>query len=120
MHHWFGDLVTCESWANLTLNEGFANYSEYLWAEHHDGAEAADFHRVNELRGYLGSARQQGTHPLIHFGYDDKEEIFRSRDKCYRCKDIIYNILPPNIVVKGLGVSCAGGIGGDCVFWMEY
>ena len=21
-HHWFGDLVTCESWANLTLNEG--------------------------------------------------------------------------------------------------
>ena len=76
MHHWFGDLVTCESWANLTLNEGFANYSEYLWAEHHDGAEAADFHRVNELRGYLGSARQQGTHPLIHFGYDDKEEMF--------------------------------------------
>lgn len=76
MHHWFGDLVTCESWANLTLNEGFANYSEYLWAEHHDGAEAADFHRVNELRGYLGSAQQQGAHPLIHFGYDDKEEMF--------------------------------------------
>ena len=21
-HHWFGDLVTCESWANLTMNEG--------------------------------------------------------------------------------------------------
>ncbi|MEL7163492.1 MAG: M1 family metallopeptidase, partial [Bacteroidota bacterium] len=30
-HHWFGDYVTCESWSNLTLNEGFANYSEYLW-----------------------------------------------------------------------------------------
>lgn len=76
MHHWFGDLVTCESWANLTLNEGFANYSEYLWAEHHDGSEVADFHRINELRGYLGSAQQQGTHPLIHFGYDDKEDMF--------------------------------------------
>jgi len=24
-HHWFGDYVTCESWSNLTLNEGFAN-----------------------------------------------------------------------------------------------
>ncbi|MEL6718728.1 MAG: M1 family metallopeptidase, partial [Bacteroidota bacterium] len=22
-HHWFGDYVTCESWANLTMNEGF-------------------------------------------------------------------------------------------------
>jgi len=30
-HHWFGDLVTCESWANLPLNESFANYSQYLW-----------------------------------------------------------------------------------------
>ena len=25
-HHWFGDLVTCESWSNLPLNESFANY----------------------------------------------------------------------------------------------
>ena len=27
-HHWFGDYVTSESWPNLTMNEGFANYSE--------------------------------------------------------------------------------------------
>ena len=43
-HHWFGDLVTTESWANLTLNEGFANYSEYLWLEHKYGKETADKH----------------------------------------------------------------------------
>nr|MBP7478277.1 M1 family peptidase [Chitinophagales bacterium] len=24
-HHWFGDLVTCESWSHLPLNESFAN-----------------------------------------------------------------------------------------------
>jgi aminopeptidase N len=24
-HHWFGDLVTCESWANLPLNESFCD-----------------------------------------------------------------------------------------------
>src|SRR6476646_11091052 len=30
-HQWFGDLVTAESWSNLTLNESFANYSETLW-----------------------------------------------------------------------------------------
>jgi aminopeptidase N len=33
-HHWFGDLVTAESWANLALNESFATYGEYLWNEH--------------------------------------------------------------------------------------
>ena len=29
-HHWFGDLVTTESWSNITLNESFADYSEYF------------------------------------------------------------------------------------------
>jgi aminopeptidase N len=75
-HHWFGDYVTCESWSNLTMNEGFANYSEYLWEEHHQGKQAADYLRSNELRGYLGSAQNQGTHDLINFEYDDKEEMF--------------------------------------------
>ena len=75
-HHWFGDLVTCESWSNLTLNEGFANYAEYLWLEHKYGKEYAEAHRINELTGYLQSTIQQGIHPLIHYRYDDKEEMF--------------------------------------------
>ena len=75
-HHWFGDYVTTESWANLTLNEGFANYSEYLWLEEKYGRDAADLHWLEEFDGYLGQARSQGTHPLIHYHYDDKEEMF--------------------------------------------
>ena len=75
-HHWFGDFVTCESWANLTMNEGFANYSEYLWFEHKYGKDRADSHRRSELRGYVGSANQQGAHPLIHFEHGDKEDMF--------------------------------------------
>ncbi len=74
-HHWFGDLVTCESWSNLTMNEGFANYSEYLWYEHKYGRDAADFHLYEEWHGYLGSS-PNASHPLIHFGYDDKEQMF--------------------------------------------
>jgi len=75
-HHWFGDLVTCESWANLTLNEGFANYSEYLWLEHKYGRDAADYHRAEEIGGYLFMSSQSGVHPLIHYGYADKEDMF--------------------------------------------
>lgn len=75
-HHWFGDYVTCESWSNLTLNEGFANYSEYLWTEHKYGIQAANHLRSNELRGYLNSAQNQGTHDLIDYGFEDKEQMF--------------------------------------------
>ncbi len=74
-HHWFGDLVTTESWANLTMNEGFANYSEYLWFEHKYGKDFADHHLLGEWSGYLSSS-QGNLHPLIHFGYEDKEDMF--------------------------------------------
>ncbi len=74
-HHWFGDLVTCESWANLTMNEGFANYSEYLWMEHKYGKDAAQYHWYEESNGYFGQAAGS-IHPLIYFGYQDKEDMF--------------------------------------------
>ncbi len=75
MHHWFGDLVTCESWSNLTLNEGFANYSEYLWLEHKYGRDEADYHQIEEWQGYFSSA-SMSVHPLIHFAYEDNEDMF--------------------------------------------
>lgn len=75
-HHWFGNLVTCENWANLTMNEGFANYSEYLWLAHQYGADEGDYHLFGELQGYLGSVQQGGIHPLIYYGYKDKEDMF--------------------------------------------
>ena len=75
IHHWFGDFVTCESWANLTMNEGFANYGEYLWLEHKYGKETADFHLLTERNTYLLSAGLD-VHPLIHFEHEDKEDMF--------------------------------------------
>ena len=77
MHHWFGDLVTCESWANLPLNESFATYSVYLWFEHKYGRDAADYIRKNDIQGYMNQAVIGGNmHPLIHYGYNDKEDMF--------------------------------------------
>jgi aminopeptidase N len=36
-HQWWGDMVTCFTWANIWLNEGFANYSAALYMEHQQG-----------------------------------------------------------------------------------
>ncbi len=33
-HQWFGDNVTCGSWADIFCNEGFASYTEDLYIEH--------------------------------------------------------------------------------------
>lgn len=33
-HQWWGDNVTCGSWADIWVNEGFASYSEYLMLQY--------------------------------------------------------------------------------------
>lgn len=76
-HHWFGDLVTCESWANLPLNESFATYGEYLWFENKYGRDEADYHGQNNLNTYLLESRQKQVN-MIRFDYIDKEDMFDS------------------------------------------
>jgi len=74
-HQWFGDLVTAESWSNITVNESFANYSETLWDEYKNGKDAGDAQNFNDMQGYL---QQPGNDlkDLVRFHYADKEDVF--------------------------------------------
>ncbi|MDB4649193.1 M1 family aminopeptidase [Crocinitomicaceae bacterium] len=40
-HQWWGDNVTCASWCDIWINEGFASYSEYLMLENLYPSESA-------------------------------------------------------------------------------
>jgi aminopeptidase N len=103
-HHWFGDLVTCESWSNLPLNESFANYSQYLWDEYRYGQDEADFQAEVETDGYYQSAQMQGYHNLIWFDYYDKEQMFdgHSYNKGGRILHMLRNHLGDDAFFKGI------------------
>src|SRR6202140_585573 len=69
-HQWFGDLVTCNDWGNIWLNEGFATFFEFLWTESHYPKDQADFDRWNANREWFQQASLYAK-PLVRFDFDD-------------------------------------------------
>ncbi len=74
-HHWFGDLVTAESWSNITVNESFADYSQTLWLEHSKGKDAGQFENYTGLKNYLNSP-SDAEKDLVRFYYKEREDVF--------------------------------------------
>lgn len=74
-HQWFGDLVTAESWSNITVNESMADYSETLWNEYKYGKDAGDKHIEDNRQTYLGNP-ENAKKDLVRFYYNDKEDVF--------------------------------------------
>ena len=74
-HHWFGDLVTCESWSNITVNESFANYSEMLWDQYKYGKDEADSKNDYDMQTYLDNLDDTAKN-LVRYYYADPEDVF--------------------------------------------
>lgn len=89
-HQWFGDLVTAESWANLPLNESFANYAEYLWVEYKYGESDAQELLRNEWYEYLDESTTK-QEPMIRYHYKEKEDMFDRHSYSKGC--LILNML---------------------------
>lgn len=74
-HHWFGNLVTTESWSHLSMNESFANYSEYLWLEHEYGKDDADAHLFEDIQLYFNNSDDANKN-LVRFEYRHRDDMF--------------------------------------------
>ncbi|HEY9533922.1 MAG TPA: M1 family metallopeptidase [Mucilaginibacter sp.] len=104
-HQWFGDLVTAESWSNLTVNESFADFSEMLWAEHKYGQDEADAHSYTAMQSYLANPTNK-TKDLVRFHYNDKEDVFDAvtYQKGGRVLNMLRNYLGKDAFYKGLHI----------------
>lgn len=102
-HHWFGDLVTCEDWGNLTINESFATYGPYLWREYKHGRQDADRYLLNNKNSYFEEALfKQET--LVRKRYEQPLAMFdrHSYSKGSAVLHMLRNELGDDAFFKGL------------------
>lgn len=102
-HHWFGDLVTCESWSNITVNESMADYSQTLWMEYKYGKDAGDDENQDGLTQYLSNP-SDSKKDLVRFYYADKEDVFDlvSYQKGGRVLNMLRNYVGDDAFFKSL------------------
>jgi aminopeptidase N len=75
-HQWWGDLVTMRTWSDTWLNEGFATYSEYLFALHAAGEDEAAVNLLNKKQSYLKEAHEKYMRPIVFDRYRFPNDLF--------------------------------------------
>ena len=74
-HQWFGDLMTCRSWSNAWLNEGFATYFTALYEEHASGEDEFTYQMMNNHNTVIAADKRE-RRPTVYNRYNDPVDLF--------------------------------------------
>jgi aminopeptidase N len=74
-HSWFGNLVTCRSWAHAWLHESFATYLEGLYLRESKGKEEFDFQMLRDAEVYFAEDTRY-RRPLVTNRYEAPIDLF--------------------------------------------
>lgn len=91
-HMWFGDNVTCATWSDIWLNEGFATYADFLATYDYAGGEYPKIW-LNNAHNFVKSQPDGSIYvPPEEVAYDNVERIFDSRLSYWKGALIIHMI----------------------------
>ena len=88
----------------MTLNESFANYSQYLWDEHRYGKDEAAYQAEIVEKNYYESSKAKGYHNLVWFDYPVRDDMFdaHSYNKGGRILHMLRSYLGDEAFFKGI------------------
>ncbi|HEX5012026.1 MAG TPA: M1 family metallopeptidase, partial [Planctomycetota bacterium] len=113
-HQWFGDLLTCRDWSQLWLNEGFATYTELLWARRTLGEDAARAVALGWERQMV-DFQQSHPRPVVWSDYADPDDLFET--PCYEGAAtrlvLLSELLGADVLRRGVQLYVARHAPGD-------